>query len=83
MDDFRIPDGRDASRRNLIFPLLLLVAGVLIGVIITSDLGWLPTGHAVPEPQPVPPPVATPVATAIQPSLPGAGARVSWTSPSW
>jgi serine protease Do len=55
-------------------PLLLLAAGVAIGVVVSSDLGWLPTGHAVLEPPPVQDPVARRVATAAQPSLPGAGA---------
>ncbi|MDR4473491.1 MAG: S1C family serine protease [Nitrospira sp.] len=44
-------------------------AGVLAGIVLTSDLGWLPTGHAVPET--VPPtasaPVPRPVSTAVQP----------------
>jgi serine protease Do len=75
MEDFRIPTGEKPSRRTWMFPLLLLIAGVLIGVIVTSDMGWLPTGHAVPEPAAVPPPAAQPVASAVQPSLPGAGAQ--------
>jgi serine protease Do len=75
MEDFRIPTGETSQRRSWLFPLLLLVLGVLIGVIVTSDLGWLPTGHAVPEPAPVPEPAARPVATAVQPSLPGAGTQ--------
>ena len=50
MDDFRIQTGEQGSRRSWIMPLLLLIVGVLIGVIVSSDLGWLPTGHAVPEP---------------------------------
>ncbi len=54
-------------------PLLLLLAGVLIGVIVTSDLGWLPRGHAVPEPAPAP--TVRPVTTAVQPSLGGAGTQ--------
>ncbi|MBK9112155.1 MAG: hypothetical protein IPM88_10840 [Nitrospira sp.] len=73
MNDFQIPTEQQPPRRSWIFPALLLIAGVLIGVILTSDLGWLPTGHAVPEP--VPPPVATPVSTAVQPTLPGAGGQ--------
>ncbi|MBP7363029.1 MAG: trypsin-like peptidase domain-containing protein, partial [Nitrospira sp.] len=73
MNDFQIPTEQQPPRRSWIFPALLLIAGVLIGVILTSDLGWLPTGHAVPES--VPPPVATPVSTAVQPTLPGAGGQ--------
>ena len=47
MDDFE-SHRTAASRRSWIVPALLLTAGVLIGVVLTSDLGWLPTGHAVP-----------------------------------
>ena len=75
MDDFRIPTGEQGSRRSWIIPLSLLIVGVLIGVIVSSNLGWLPTGHAVPEPLPVPAPVVRPVTTAVQPPLPGAGAQ--------
>lgn len=74
MDDFPIQTGDPRRRRSWVMPLLLLAVGVLIGVVVSSDLGWLPTGHAVPEPPPVQDPVASPVATAVQPSLPGAGA---------
>jgi hypothetical protein len=42
MNDFQIPT-QQPPRRSWIFPALLLIAGVLIGVILTSDLGWLPT----------------------------------------
>lgn len=61
---------------------LLLGAGILIGLVVASDLGWLPFGHAVPEPstpQPVPvalPPAAVPggqnfveVAKAVTPAV--------------
>jgi len=56
---------------------MLLAAGVLIGVVLTSDLGWLPTGIAVPDsvPPTAPAPVPRPVSTAVQPSLPGAGGQ--------
>ncbi|HNI69629.1 MAG TPA: hypothetical protein PKV55_16390, partial [Nitrospira sp.] len=77
MDDVRPPTEPRPSTRSWIFPGMLLAAGVLIGVILTSDLGWLPTGHAVPESAP---PVASvpaprPVSTAVQPTLPGAGGQ--------
>ena len=75
MDDFPVQTGDQGSRRSWIVPLLLLTVGVLIGVVVSSDLGWLPTGHAVLDPPPVPAPVARPVATAVQPSLPGVGAQ--------
>jgi serine protease Do len=61
--------------RSWVFPALLLAAGVLIGIVLTSDLGWLPTGHAVPESSPAPDPAPRPVSTAVQPSLPGTGGQ--------
>ena len=54
-------------------PLALVTGGIVIGVVVASNLGWLPTGTAGPEPAPyqIPPPMARPVATA--PQLPMAG----------
>ena len=75
MDDAPIPPEQRQSRRSWIFPALLLSAGVLIGIVLTSDLGWLPTGHAVPESPAVQAPVPRPVSTAVQPTLPGAGGQ--------
>jgi len=52
-------------------PISFLVGGVLVGVgmvigiVVASDLGWLPIGHAVPE---VPAPKASPVA--VPPAAP-------------
>jgi serine protease Do len=60
------------SGRKWIVAATLLTAGMIIGFVVASDLGWLPRGHAVPD-QPVPAPLATPVATAPQPVLSGAG----------
>jgi len=45
--------------------VLLLGAGVIIGLAVASDLGWLPFGHAVPDQvaqpsAPLPTPVAVP-----------------------
>jgi serine protease Do len=37
---------------------LLLGAGIVIGLVVASDLGWLPFGHAVPEPPVQPAPAA-------------------------
>ncbi len=61
---------------------LLVGVGILIGIVAASDLGWLPFGHAVPEPaavQPTPaslPPAAVPggpnfveVAKAVTPAV--------------
>lgn len=57
------------QRRSWFVPFLLVLVGVAIGIVAASDLGWLPTGRAGPEPTPNP--VVTPVATA--PQLPMAG----------
>ncbi len=57
------------QRRSWFVPFLLVLVGVAIGIVAASDLGWLPTGTAGPEPTPNP--VVTPVATA--PQLPMAG----------
>jgi len=40
------------SRRasSLVVGTLLVGIGILIGLVVASDLGWLPFGHAVPEP---------------------------------
>ena len=65
------PYGKIPQRRSWVLPALLLCAGILIGVIVASDLGWLPTGHAVPESSP---PVR-PVVTTVQPILGGAGGQ--------
>jgi serine protease Do len=53
---------RAPSRKSLAIGLLLITVGVILGLIVTSDLGWLPTGHAVPEiaPPPKPAPVIPP-----------------------
>jgi serine protease Do len=60
------------SSRSWILAATLLTAGMIIGFVVASDLGWLPTGHAVPE---APPPVARPVTTAPQPVFPGMGGQ--------
>jgi serine protease Do len=61
------------SSRSWIVAATLLTAGMIIGFVVASDLGWLPTGHAVPE-APAPSP-ARPVATAPQPVFPGMGGQ--------
>src|SRR6185436_6209744 len=43
--------------------LLLIGTGIVIGVVVASDLGWLPFGHAVPETSVAPAPAAVPPAT--------------------
>jgi serine protease Do len=55
--------------RAWLVPVTLVTVGVVIGIVVASDMGWLPTGRAGPEP--IPDPIARPVATA--PQLPMAG----------
>jgi serine protease Do len=52
------------QRRSWFVPFLLVLVGVAIGIVAASDVGWLPTGTAGPEPTPNP--VVMPVATAPQ-----------------
>ncbi len=66
MTSFDSHPQRDRSNRKWIVAATLLTAGMIIGFVVASDLGWLPNGHAVPE---EPAPVARPVATAPQPAL--------------
>jgi serine protease Do len=47
-------------RSSLLAGLLLVGVGIVIGIVAASDLGWLPFGHAVPEPPPKLMPAATP-----------------------
>ncbi len=55
--------------RAWLVPVTLVTVGMVIGIVVASDMGWLPTGTAGPEP--IPDPIARPVATA--PQLPMAG----------
>ncbi|MGC4099134.1 MAG: trypsin-like peptidase domain-containing protein [Nitrospira sp.] len=60
--------------RSWLVAATLLTAGIIIGFVVASDLGWLPRGHAVPDASsvaPSPPPIARPVSTAPQPMLGG------------
>ena len=54
------------SRNSIFLGLLLIGLGVLLGLVVAADLGWLPTGHAVREA------VAPPV-PAVLPPLTGPG----------
>jgi len=56
-----------------LLPIALVTGGIIIGVVVASNLGWLPAGTAGPEPIPnqTPNPVVRPVATA--PQLPMTG----------
>jgi len=55
--------------RAWLVPFTLVAGGIIIGIVVASDMGWLPTGTAGPEP--IPNPIVRPVATA--PQLPMAG----------
>ena len=55
--------------RAWLVPSTLVTVGIVIGIVVASDMGWLPSGTAGPEPTPSP--IARPVATA--PQLPMAG----------
>jgi len=46
------------SRKAVALGLLLIGVGVILGLVVAADLGWLPTGHAVPDAQPAPKPAA-------------------------
>ena len=61
-----------SSRRrstSLWVSLLLLGAGVVIGLAVASDLGWLPFGHAVREPAAVLNDTPAPTVVAIPPAF--------------
>ena len=55
--------------RAWLVPFTLVTGGIVIGVVMASNMGWLPTGSAGPEP--IPDPIVRPVATA--PQLPMGG----------
>ena len=37
------------SRKSIALGLLLIGVGVIFGLVVASDLGWPPFGHAVPD----------------------------------
>ena len=51
---------RQRRSSRVLISTLLVGAGIVIGVVVASDLGWLPFGHAVPE-APVKPAPTTPL----------------------
>ncbi len=55
--------------RAWLVPFTLVAGGIIIGIVVASNMGWLPTGTAGPEL--IPNPIVRPVATA--PQLPMAG----------
>ncbi|TLY25269.1 MAG: DegQ family serine endoprotease [Nitrospirae bacterium] len=49
MNEFERQGPKQPRTRSLVLSGLLLGAGILIGVVMASELGWLPFGHAVPD----------------------------------
>lgn len=70
MEQYTRESGPD---RRWMVAAVLLTAGMIIGFVVASDLGWLSNGHAVPDSGPAP--LARQVATAPQPVLPGMGSQ--------
>ncbi len=48
------------SRKSAAIGLLLIGVGAILGLVVASDLGWLPIGHAVPDAPTVAKPAAVP-----------------------
>lgn len=49
MTDRETPSSKQPRPRSWVLSGLLVGAGILIGAIVASDMGWLPFGHAVPD----------------------------------
>jgi serine protease Do len=54
-------------------PLALITGGIIIGIVVASNMGWLTSGTAGPEP--IPSPIIRPVATAPQLPMMGGGGK--------
>ncbi|OQW46122.1 MAG: hypothetical protein A4C66_06760 [Nitrospira sp. HN-bin3] len=76
MDHIEFDPKPAQGRKNWVVTAALLTAGMIIGFVVASDLGWLSNGHAVPDSSAVAPqaspPIVRPVSTAPQPILGGA-----------
>jgi serine protease Do len=59
--------------RSWLFPFVLVTVGIVIGIVVASDMGWLPTGTAGPDQSPSG--VVRPIATAPQMPMSGANAK--------
>src|SRR2546428_3202649 len=57
------------SRKTLALGLLLIGVGVILGLVVAADLGWLPMGHAVPEAPSVRRPAAVPPRAGADPNF--------------
>ncbi|HRI38772.1 MAG TPA: Do family serine endopeptidase, partial [Nitrospira sp.] len=73
MNQFESHPTPPQGKKSWVMTAALLTAGIIIGFVIASDLGWLSNGHAVPDSASVtpPPPIVRPVSTAPQPILGG------------
>ena len=69
MDEHKSPNSSGRRSTSFWVSLLLLGAGGVIGLAVASDLGWLPFGHAVPEPSVVPSSAPPPTRPAILPAI--------------
>jgi len=56
-----------------LIPIVLVIGGIIIGIVVASNMGWLPSGTAGPEP--IPDPIVRPVATAPQPPMAGGSGK--------
>jgi serine protease Do len=56
-----------------LIPIVLVTGGIIIGIAVASNMGWLPSGTAGPEP--IPGPIVRPVATAPQPPMAGGNGK--------
>ena len=82
MNGYESPSPSEGRRsRSFWVSMLLLGAGSVIGLAVASDLGWLPFGHAVPEPSVVsnnaPPPATVAIPPAVVPGSDQNFVRVS------
>jgi serine protease Do len=59
--------------RSWLFPFVLVAVGVVIGVVVASDMGWLPSGTAGPDQRSND--IVRPVATAPQVPMTGGNAK--------
>ena len=59
--------------RSWVVPFVLLAVGIVIGIVVASDMGWLPTGTAGPDSMPNG--IVHPIATAPQLPMTGGNAK--------
>jgi serine protease Do len=74
MNQFESTPKPPQGKKSWVMTAALLTAGMIIGFVVASDLGWLSNGHAVPDSAavaPPPPAIVRPVSTAPQPILGG------------